>query len=92
MTLERGNIGGYEFDRMVFLFSMTDGDKDVPCAVSTSAMDDMEHVARTRAEAREAQFLRLQSSVSGWRFARGTSLKGQTRRFDDAPITSGLPL
>ena len=63
MTLERGNIGGYEFDRMVFLFSMTDGDKDVPCAVITSAMDDMEHVARTRAEAREAQFLRLRDPI-----------------------------
>ena len=26
MTLERGSIKGFEFDRMVFLFSMTDGE------------------------------------------------------------------
>jgi len=63
MTLERGNITGYEFDRMVFLFSMTDGNKDVPCAISTSAMDDLEHVARTAPSKREEQFLRLRDRI-----------------------------
>src|SRR5689334_22464686 len=48
MTLERGTVRGFEFDRMVVLFSVMDGAKEVPCAVSTSAMDDLEHVARTK--------------------------------------------
>ena len=34
MTLARGNIRGYEDDRMVLLFSMMDGAREVPCAVS----------------------------------------------------------
>lgn len=63
MTLGRGGIGGYEFDRMVFLFSMTDGNKDVPCAISAAAMDDLEHIARTKPDQREAQFLRLRDRI-----------------------------
>jgi hypothetical protein len=63
MTLERGSLGGYEFDRMVVLFSMRDGAKEIPCAVSTSAMDDMEHVARTAPNRREEQFLRLRDRI-----------------------------
>jgi Protein of unknown function (DUF1488) len=63
MTLERGAIKGYEFDRMVFLFSMTDGGKDVPCAVSTSAMDDLERVTRMPPNQREEQFLRLRDRI-----------------------------
>jgi hypothetical protein len=63
MTLERGAIKGYEFDRMVFLFSMMDGSKDVPCAITTSAMDDLEHVARTAPNRREEQFLRLRDQI-----------------------------
>lgn len=47
MTLARGSIRGYEDDRMVLLFSMMDGAREVPCAVSASAMDDLEHVPRT---------------------------------------------
>jgi hypothetical protein len=63
MTLERGSLGGYEFDRMVVLFSMRDGAREIPCAVSTSAMDDMEHVARTAPNRREEQFLRLRDRI-----------------------------
>jgi hypothetical protein len=63
MTLARGNVGGYEFDRMVLLFSMMDGPKEVPCAISGSAMDDLEHVKRTAPERREEQFLRLRDRI-----------------------------
>jgi len=63
MSLERGAIKGYEFDRMVFLFSMTDGGKEVSCAISTSAMDDLEHAARTAPGQREEQFLRLRDRI-----------------------------
>jgi Protein of unknown function (DUF1488) len=63
MTLERGTVRGFEFDRMVFLFSTKDGSRDVPCAISTSAMDDLEHVARTKPDEREEQFLRLRDRI-----------------------------
>ncbi len=63
MTLGRGQVRGLEFDRMVFLFSMTDDGKDVPCAISTSAMDDLEHAARTKPDQREEQFLRLRNRI-----------------------------
>ena len=80
MTLKRGNIGGYEFDRMVFLFSMTDGGKDVPCAISTSAMDDLERVARTGPDAREEQFLRLRDRIE-----QCASRKFLAREFEGSP-------
>ncbi len=63
MTLERGDLKGYEFDRMVMLFSMMDGDREVPCAISTSAMDDLERGARTKPDEREQQFLRLRDRI-----------------------------
>jgi Protein of unknown function (DUF1488) len=63
MTLARGNVGGYEFNRMVVLFSMVDGAREIPCAVSASAMDDIEHVSRTPADQREQQFLRLRDRI-----------------------------
>ena len=53
MTFARGNIRGYDDDRMVLLFSMMDGAREVPCAVSAAAMDDLEHVPRTPADRRE---------------------------------------
>jgi hypothetical protein len=63
MTLARGKIGGYEFNRMVVLFSMMDGAREIPCAVSASAMDEIEHVSRTASDQREQQFLRLRDRI-----------------------------
>lgn len=63
MTLMRGNFGGYEYDRMVVRFSMVDGEKEIPCAVSTSAMDDLETASRTKPEQREIQFMRLRDRI-----------------------------
>ncbi len=63
MALDRGSFQSYEFDRMVVLFSMMDGTMKIPCAISTSAMDDLEHVGRTKAEEREGQFLRLRERI-----------------------------
>jgi hypothetical protein len=37
MALTRGRFLGYEFDRMVMLF-LVDGQREIPCAISTSAM------------------------------------------------------
>jgi hypothetical protein len=80
MTLARGNIGGYEFDRMVLLFSMIDGAQEIPCAVSASAMDELEHVSRTPPGQREEQFLRLQDRIE-----QCASRKFDAREFEGTP-------
>jgi hypothetical protein len=63
MALTRGSLGGYEFERMVVLFSMVDGQRQIPCAVSTSAMDELEKPTTTKPDQREAQFLRLRDRI-----------------------------
>jgi hypothetical protein len=63
MALTRGSFDGYEFDRMVVLFSMVDGDRAIPCAVSTSAMDDLEKAERIHPDQREVQFMRLRDRI-----------------------------
>ena len=80
MTLERGSFRSFEYDRMVVLFSMMDGAREVFCAVSTSAMDDLEHVARTKPDQREEQFLRLRDRIE-----QCASRKYIAREFEGAP-------
>jgi hypothetical protein len=63
MTLTRGRLIGYEFDRMVMLFSMMDGQREIPCAISTSAMDNLESLAQSKPNQREAQFMRLRDRI-----------------------------
>lgn len=63
MALTRGSFGGYEFNRMVVLFSMIDGQREVPCAVSTSAMDDLDKATQTKPNQREGQFMRLRDRI-----------------------------
>jgi len=48
---------------MVMLFSMMDGEHEVPCAVSNLAMDEMDHVAWTTPDRREEQFLRWRDRI-----------------------------
>jgi hypothetical protein len=80
MTLARGNIGGYEYDRMVLKFSMMDDDKEIPCAVSASAMDDLDRVSRTAPERREEQFVRLRDRIE-----QCASRKFEAREFEGTP-------
>ncbi|HEY0219352.1 MAG TPA: DUF1488 family protein [Afipia sp.] len=63
MALTPGGFTSYDFDRMVVLFTMMNDDVAVPCAISTAAMDDLEGSAGTKSGQREAQFLRLRSSI-----------------------------
>ena len=63
MALTSGRFIGYEFDRMVVLFSMLDGKKEVACAITTSAMDALESLARPKPDQREAQFMRLRARI-----------------------------
>jgi hypothetical protein len=80
MSLARGSIGGYEYDRMVLKFSMLDGAREVPCAVSGSAMDDLERVPRTAPEQREEQFVRLRDRIE-----QCASRKFRAREFEGSP-------
>jgi Protein of unknown function (DUF1488) len=80
MTLARGNIRGYEYDRMVLLFSMMDDGREVPCAVSASAMDELERVPRTPPEQREQQFARLRDRIEAC-----ASRKYLAREFEGNP-------
>jgi len=63
MVLNPGKIKGFEQDRMVMLFSMMDGDREVICAVSSSAMDDLERGVKTKPDQRHDQFLRLRDRI-----------------------------
>ena len=63
MALTRGSFDGYEFNRMVVLFSMVDGETAIPCAVSTSAMDDLEKAGPMHPDQREVQFMRLRDRI-----------------------------
>ena len=80
MALTRGRLIGYEFDRMVVLFSMLDGQKEISCAISTSAMDTLESLALPRPNQREAQFIRLRDQIEE-RAAR----KFQSMEFEGSP-------
>ena len=62
MTLTSGRFSGHEYDRMIVRFSMRDGAKELPCAISTSAMDHLEGRPQVRPE-REAQFTRLRDRI-----------------------------
>jgi len=63
MPLQRGEVQGYDFDRMVVDFTMRDRDAIVTCAISTAAMDDIEHTRGVTAERRVDQFLRLRDVI-----------------------------
>jgi len=81
MTLTSGRYIGHEYDRMIVLFSMRDGAKEVPCAISTSAMDDLEGGRQIRSEQREAQFIRLRDRIEACAASkyRATELEGNPR-------------
>lgn len=63
MTLTSGRFVGHEQDRGIVQFSMQDGAREIPCAISTSAMDDLERGPRARPNEREEQFMRLRGRI-----------------------------
>jgi uncharacterized protein DUF1488 len=48
---------------MIVLFSMQEGAKEIPCAISTTAMDYLERGPQVRPEQREARFIRLRGCI-----------------------------
>ncbi|PSO19398.1 MULTISPECIES: DUF1488 family protein [Bradyrhizobium] len=63
MTLTASRFIAHDQDRGIVQFSMQDGPKEFACAISTSAMDDLERGPRARPAEREAQFTRLRERI-----------------------------
>jgi len=64
MTLERGQIIGYDTERMTFEFTMTDAKgKMVHCKMSSTAMDQLDGAKGTMPSEREAQFVKLRDKI-----------------------------
>ena len=63
MPLQRGEVQGYDFDRMIVEFTMFNQGKVVPCAISTAAMDDLEGRRDVRPDQRVDQFVRLREVI-----------------------------
>jgi hypothetical protein len=63
MPLQRGEVQGYDFNRMVVEFTMLNQGTVVLCAVSTAAMDDLEGRRDVRPDQREDQFVRLREII-----------------------------
>jgi hypothetical protein len=63
LPLQRGEIQGYDFNRMAVDFTMLNQVKTVRCAISTAAMDDLEGKRDVKAEHRVDQFVRLRDAI-----------------------------
>jgi hypothetical protein len=63
MALERGEVQGYNFDRMVVEFTMVNDGKVIPCAISSMAMDNLEGGHGVKPEERVGQFMRLREVI-----------------------------
>ena len=63
MSLQQGEVLGYDFNRMVVEFTMLNQGKVVLCAISTAALDDLERNTSVKAEGRTDQFVRLRVAI-----------------------------
>jgi Protein of unknown function (DUF1488) len=63
MPLRRGEVQGYDFNRMVVEFTMLNQDKVIQCAISTAAMDDLEGNRGVKPHQRVDQFMRLREVI-----------------------------
>jgi Protein of unknown function (DUF1488) len=54
---------GYDFNRMVVDFTMSNQGKPVRCAISTAAMDGLEGKHDVTADRRVDQFVRLRDAI-----------------------------
>jgi hypothetical protein len=61
--LERGEAHGYDFNRMIFEFTMLYDGKVILCAISTAAMDDLDGRRDVKPDQRADQFIRLREVI-----------------------------
>src|SRR5207245_3341444 len=76
MPLQRGEVLGYDFNRMVVDFTMLNQGKTVRCAISTAAMDDLEGKRDVKADQRVDQFVRLRDAIE----------ERASRKFFEGPV------
>ena len=82
MPLQRGEVRGYDFDRMILEFTMLNQGKVILCAISTAAMDDLEGKHEVKADQRVDQFLRLRDAIE----------EQASRRFFERPVHAEGPV
>jgi hypothetical protein len=63
MPLQRGEVQGYNFNRMAVEFTMVNQGKVVPCLISTAAMDNLEGRHDVKSDQRIDQFMRLREII-----------------------------
>ena len=63
MPLQRGDVQGYDFNRMVVEFTMLNQSRVILCAISTAAMDDLEGRRDVNSDQRVDQFMRLREVI-----------------------------
>ena len=63
MPLQRGEVLGYDFNRMVVEFTMLNRGNVILCVVSTAAMDDLEGRRDVKPDQRVDQFMRLREVI-----------------------------
>ena len=59
MTLLRGDVQGYDVDRMIVQFTMINDGRVIQCAVSSAAMDAIDGGGEVKSDQRVDQFVRL---------------------------------
>ncbi len=82
MPLQRGEVLGYDFNRMVVDFLMFNQGKTVRCAISTAAMDNLESKHDVKAEQRVDQFVRLRDAIE----------ERASRKFFEGPVEAEGPV
>jgi hypothetical protein len=63
MAFTSGGYGSFDFNRMVVLFTMLNGDEKISCAISTDAMNYLEGTNRTAPNQLEQQFERHRERI-----------------------------
>lgn len=63
MLLQRGEVQGYDFNRMIVEFTMLNQGNVILCAISTAAMDDLERRRDIKPNQRVDQFMRLREVI-----------------------------
>jgi hypothetical protein len=63
MPLQRGEVQGYDFNRMVVEFTMLNQGSVILCAISTAAMDALEGSRNVKSDHRVDQFMRLRDVI-----------------------------
>jgi hypothetical protein len=82
MLLQRGDIHGYDFNRMVLEFTMLNQSEVIQCAISTAAMDDLEGRRDVKPDQRVEQFIRLRDLIE----------ERASRKFFEEQAQAGRPL